>query len=67
MYKSKRRPDKNEAGNVALRPTYSDFKSRHGALETFLGIEILVVISLKWAFITQWEKQGHEPKPTAKL
>ena len=29
MYKSKRRPDENEAGNVALRPTYSDFKSRH--------------------------------------
>ena len=30
MYKSKRRPDKNEAGNVALIPTYADFKSRHG-------------------------------------
>ena len=67
MYKSKRRPDEKEAGNVALIPNFADFKSRHGALETFLGIEILVVISLKWAFITQWEKQGHEPKPTAKL
>ena len=30
MYKSKRRPDENEAGNVALIPSYSDFKSCHG-------------------------------------
>ena len=30
MYKNKRRPNQKEAGNVALIPTYSDFKSRHG-------------------------------------
>ena len=68
MYKSKRRPDENEAGNASLIPTYADFKSRHGALETIWGIEISDLISLKWTFITpRGEKKNHAPKPTAKL
>ena len=37
-------------GNASLIPTYSVFKSLHGALKTILGIEILVAFSLKSAF-----------------
>ena len=37
-------------GNASLIPTYSIFKSLHGAIKTILGIEILVAFSLKSAF-----------------
>ena len=54
-------------GNASLIPTYSDFKSLHGAYEAILGIGILVVFSLKSAFLTFLEKQVHVPKPAYKL
>ena len=47
MYKSKRRPDLKDVANASLIPTYSNFKSRHGAFEAILEVEILAVFSLK--------------------
>ena len=43
-------PEWKDVGNASLIPTYSVFKSLHGALKTILGIEILVAFSLKSAF-----------------
>ena len=45
-----RSPEWKDVGSASLIPTYSVFKSLHGALKTILGIEILVAFSLKSAF-----------------
>ena len=42
---------KKDVGHASLISTYSDFKSRHGAFEAILEVEILAVFSLKSAFI----------------